>query len=195
MFTGIITAIGTVARIERSGDARFTFAAPAPWLADAALGASIACSGVCLTVVKKTAESFIADISAETLRCTTLGDWREGERINLERALKVGGELGGHFVTGHVDGVGVIAAREIEGDSLVLGVDTPPELARFISEKGSVTLDGVSLTVNKVENARFWVNIVPHTQHETTFSSAKPGSRMNIEIDPLARMLARLMEK
>ncbi|MFN0191790.1 MAG: riboflavin synthase [Aestuariivirga sp.] len=193
MFTGIITDMGTVRRIEKRGDTRLTIATSYP-MAEIAIGASIACNGCCLTVVEKGSDSFSVDASAETLSKTTLGDWAEGTRINLERALKLGDELGGHLVSGHVDGVAAIRAIETEGDSLRFTFDAPASLARFIAPKGSVALDGTSLTVNEVDGAAFGVNIIPHTQAVTTWGHAKVGRRVNIEIDMLARYVARLTE-
>lgn len=193
MFTGIITDIGTVRRVERRGDTRFVIATHYP-LAEIAIGASIACSGCCLTVVEKGADDFAFDVSAETLSKTTLGQWRDGTRINLERPLRMGDELGGHVVSGHVDGVGRIVSIIPEGDSLRFRFEVPGELARFIAPKGSVALDGTSLTVNEVEGTRFGINIIPHTQAVTTWGQAKPGDAVNVEIDMLARYVARLAE-
>ena len=197
MFTGIVTDIGVIRATTRAGDMRATIGcAYAP--AGIATGASICCAGVCLTVVDKGADAdgnwFAVDISAETLSVTTLDAWREGQRINLERALKVGDELGGHIVSGHVDGVGRLVARQREGDSLRLTFEAPPALARFIAAKGSVTIDGVSLTVNAATGARFGVNIIPHTQQATTLGALQPEMRVNLEIDVLARYVARLAE-
>jgi riboflavin synthase len=193
MFTGIITDMGTVRRIEKRGDTRFTIATSYP-MAEIAIGASIACNGCCLTVVEKGDDSFLVEASAETLSKTTLGDWTEGTRINLERALKLGDELGGHLVSGHVDGVATIQAINPEGDSVRFTFKTPSSLARFIAPKGSVALDGTSLTVNEVDGATFGVNIIPHTQAVTTWGHARQGQRVNIEIDMLARYVARLAE-
>ena len=192
MFTGIITDQGRVREVEARGDSRFVFET-AYDTEEIALGASIACSGACLTVVDKGAGWFAADVSAETLSKTTLGDWRAGTAVNFERALKVGDELGGHIVSGHVDGVAVLRDVSPEGDSLRLVFEAPEALARFIAAKGSVTLDGVSLTVNEVEGARFGVNIIPHTAAVTTLGGLAPGDRVNLEIDMLARYLQRLL--
>ena len=199
MFTGIITDLGRVRQVEGRGDARFVFET-AYDTAEVALGASIACSGPCLTVVAKGPGWFAADVSAETLSKTTLGDWRPGTPVNLERALKVGDELGGHLVSGHVDGVAEVVARRPEGDSQRFQFKAPPALAAFIAPKGSVALDGVSLTVNEVEDEEggavwFGVNIVPHTAQRTTFSTLGPGGRVNLEIDLMARYLQRLRTK
>ena len=193
MFTGIVTGIGTVRRIEKRGDTRFEIAT-AYDTATIDIGASIACAGCCLTVVAKTSESFSVDVSAETLSNTTLGQWQSGTRINLERALKVGDELGGHVVSGHVDGVGHIVSITPDGDSKRFRFRVPVELAKFIAPKGSVTLDGTSLTVNEVDTLEFGVNIIPHTQAITTWGHARAGDAVNVEIDMLARYVARLAE-
>ena len=194
MFTGIVSDIGTVRALERPGDLRLTIAT-AYDPASIALGASIACSGVCLTVIAVAAGAFTVSASAETLACTTLGDWRVGQRVNLERALRVGDELGGHFVFGHVDAVATIRAITPEGESRRFVFEAPGPLARYLAPKGSVALDGVSLTVNEVEADRFGVNLIPHTLTATTFGEARPGDRVNLEIDMLARYVARLFEK
>jgi riboflavin synthase len=193
MFTGIITDIGTVRAISKRGDTRFEIAtAYDTALVD--LGASIACNGCCLTVIEKGTGWFAIEASAETLSKTTLGTWQPGMRINLERALKVGDELGGHIVSGHVDGVGEIAAIVPEGDSMRFRFRVPGELAKFIAPKGSVAIDGTSLTVNEVDGHAFGVNIISHTQAVTTWGQAKQGQAVNIEIDMLARYVARLAE-
>lgn len=197
MFTGIITDIGTVRSIEQRGDTRFVIGAAFD-MGGVDIGASIACSGACLTVVEKGMDSdggwFAVDVSAETLSKTSLGQWRDGTRINLERALKVGDELGGHIVSGHVDGLAEVEAITPEGDSLRFTFIAPDTLARFIARKGSVALDGVSLTVNEVDGVRFGVNIIPHTTEQTTIGGLKAGDTVHIEIDPLARYVARLLE-
>lgn len=163
-----------------------------------AIGASISCDGACLTVTERGPHErgcwFAADVSAETLAKTTLGERREGDRLNLERALRVGDELGGHIVTGHVDGVGEIAALRNDGESLRVTVRAPASLARYIAAKGSIAIDGVSLTVNEVEDEAFGVNLIPHTRAGTTFGALKPGKTVNLEIDVLARYVARLAE-
>jgi riboflavin synthase len=197
MFTGIITDVGRVMRAEQRGDLRLTVGCG--YDMDAVdLGASIACSGVCLTVVDKGADWFAVDISAETLRRTADGAWREGARLNLERALKLGDELGGHIVTGHVDAVGEVESVADVGDSRRVIIVAPAEVARYIAAKGSVSLDGVSLTVNEVDSVsdgvRFAVNIIPHTAAQTSLSGLTPGRRLNIEIDILARYIGRMME-
>ena len=191
MFTGIVTDTGAVRAVDARGDARFTIAAPFD-CDTVAIGASIACSGACLTVVDKGADWFAVDVSAETLRCTTLGAWRAGTKVNLERSLKVGDELGGHFVLGHVDGVATLTARETVGDSERFEFTAPDDLARFIAVKGSVAIDGVSLTINHVDGATFDINVIPHTLRCTILGVAAPGERVNLEIDVLARYVARL---
>jgi riboflavin synthase len=193
MFTGIITDIGTVRAIARAGDTRFEIAT-AYDLATVEIGASIACNGCCLTVIEKGRDWFAVQASAETLSKTTLGAWRSGTRINLERALKIGDELGGHIVSGHVDGLGEIVSITAEGESLRFRIRVPSALARFIAPKGSVAVDGTSLTVNEVEGDVFGVNIIPHTQAVTTWGGMVAGQGVNIEIDMLARYVARLTE-
>ncbi len=193
MFTGIVTDLGRVRAVEARGDSRFVFETGYD-TADLAMGASVACSGACLTVVDKGAGWFAVDVSAETLSKTTLGGWQAGTPVNFERALKVGEELGGHLVSGHVDGVAPLVAAGEEGDSRRLTFEAPAELARFIAAKGSVTLDGVSLTVNEVEGRRFGVNIIPHTAAVTSLGGLAVGDRVNLEIDLVARYLQRLLE-
>lgn len=193
MFTGIITDIGTLRALDPRGDLRARIGCGYD-MGGVALGASIACDGVCLTVVDKGADWFDVDISAETLAKTNLSAWATGARVNLERALRVGDELGGHIVSGHVDGVATIIAERNEGDSTRLTFEAPAHLARFIAPKGSVALNGTSLTVNEVEGTRFGVNLIPHTQAVTTWGDAKVGDAVNLEIDTLARYVARLAE-
>jgi len=194
MFTGIITDIGTVARVEARGDARVTIAT-AYDMTGVDLGASIACSGVCLTVVDKAPGRFTVDVSAETVSRTAV-QWREGARLNLERAMKLGDELGGHIVTGHVDGVGTIASITPEGDSLRVAIRMPADLAPYLAPKGSVTIDGVSLTVNAVDDDAdgcvIGLNIIPHTAGATTLGGLAAGASVNVEIDVLARYLRRM---
>ena len=194
MFTGIITDIGTVARVEARGDARVTIAT-AYDMTGVDLGASIACSGVCLTVVDKAPGRFTVDVSAETVS-RTADQWREGARLNLERAMKLGDELGGHIVTGHVDGVGTIASITPEGDSLRVAIRMPADLAPYLAPKGSVTIDGVSLTVNAVDDGAdgcvIGLNIIPHTAGATTLGGLAAGASVNVEIDVLARYLRRM---
>ncbi len=192
MFTGIITEVGRLHTIRAGGDTRFEIECGFD-LAEIDLGASIACSGACLTVVAKERDRFAVDASAETLSKTTLGDWCEGSAINLERALKLGDELGGHLVSGHVDGVVEIRSCGRDGDSVRFTFALPDWLCPFIAPKGSVALDGVSLTVNEVEDDAFGINIIPHTQSATTFGDAAPGGRVNVEIDMLARYVNRAL--
>ncbi len=197
MFTGIVTAIGRVAAVVPLGDGRdmrLRLLTPPGWLDGAVPGASIACSGCCLTVVGMDAEGFAVDASAETLSLTTLGDWRPGAAVNLERALRVGDELGGHLVAGHVDGFADVLSRTPENGSTRWRFRAPAALARFIAPKGSVALDGVSLTVNEVAGDEFGVNLIPHTHAYTTFGGKQPGARVNLEIDVMARYVARLAE-
>ena len=195
MFTGIITDIGTIDRVEARGDLRI-FVSSDYDMTGVDLGASIACSGVCLTVVDKQPGWFAADVSGETVSRTPAGQWQAGRRLNLERALKLGEELGGHIVTGHVDGIGTVASVTTQGDSWKIDVAVPAELAPFIAAKGSVTVDGVSLTVNAVtdtdDGAVFSLNIIPHTQAVTTLGTLAEGTHVNIEIDVLARYLKRM---
>jgi riboflavin synthase len=198
MFTGIITDVGKVGAIEQLGDTRFVIeTAYDP--TTIALGASIACDGCCLTVVEKgsmnTHNWFAVDVSKETLDCTTLGGWTKGRAINLERAMKVGDELGGHIVSGHVDGVAEITAIVDEGSSKRFTFEAPDDLKKFIASKGSVTLSGTSLTVNEVEGATFGINIIPHTQDVTIWGAAQVGDKINLEIDVLARYVARLTQE
>ena len=194
MFTGIITDVGRVRSIEPGGDTRFAIAT-AYDTTEVALGASVACAGVCLTVVEKAEGWFAVQASAETLSRTTLGDWREGTSVNLERALRLGDELGGHIVSGHVDAVAEIVDRRPEGESVRFVFEVPEAYERAMAPKGSVALDGVSLTVNEVDGRRFGVNIIPHTQAKTTFCEARVGDRVKLEVDLLARYVARLLGK
>jgi riboflavin synthase len=192
MFTGIITDLGRVRRIGRGDLVDLTIATAFDTSA-IALGASIACSGVCLTVVAVARGEFSVQASAETLVRTTIGEWEEGTPVNLERSLRVGDELGGHLVAGHVDGLARIVECRPDAESVRFVFDAPDELARFIAPKGSVALDGVSLTVNEVSGRRFGVNIIPHTLACTNLGAAIPGQRMNLEIDLIARYVARLI--
>ncbi len=193
MFTGIITDVGEIRALENRGDLHARIATGYD-TSGIEIGASIACDGVCLTVTGTGADCFDVDISAETVSRTTLGDWSVGAAVNLERALKVGDELGGHIVSGHVDGVAEIVAMRDEGESTRFTFRAPEGLARYIAPKGSVALDGTSLTVNEVEGAEFGVNIIPHTKTVTTWGGARTGGRVNLEIDTLARYVARLQE-
>ena len=196
MFTGIVTDVGEITKLTpggQAGDRRFIVRtrhdmAPVP------IGASIACSGCCLTVVEKGPGWFAVEASGETLDKTHLGDWQQGRRINLELSLKLGDELGGHLVYGHVDGVGRIVSMMPEGGSVRFVFEAPTEIARFIASKGSIAVDGISLTVNEVEGSRFGVNIISHTQAVTTLGTAKVGQRVNLEVDMLARYVQRLLE-
>lgn len=197
MFTGIVTALGIVHSVTPIGDGkdmRLEIAAPWPDIASIAVGASIACSGCCLTATEIGPGWFAADASAETLACTTLGTWQPGTRVNLERSLRIGDELGGHIVSGHVDGVGTALSATPENGSTRWRFRVPPELVRFIAVKGSVAVDGVSLTVNEVHADTFGVNIIPHTEAVTRFGQLAAGDWVNIEIDMLARYVARLAE-
>jgi riboflavin synthase len=198
MFTGIITDIGEVAAVAALESGIRLRVATGYDPDGIAIGASIACAGACLTVVERGRTSdrawFEVDVSVETLAKTTLGDWRAGTRINLERALRIGDELGGHMVTGHVDGVATIVARDDLPGMARLFFDAPADLARFIAKKGSVTLDGTSLTVNGVAGSRFDVMLIPHTLSVTTWGAIAVGNRVNLEVDMMARYVARLVE-
>ena len=200
MFTGIVTAIGTIQSVEQRGDLRVTISCPFD-PATIAIGASISCSGVCLTVVDRGTQTgdgwFAVDVSAETVARTARDMWHEGRRVNLEQSLKLGDELGGHIVSGHVDAVGKIADWQLEGDSTRLTVRAPKELAPFIASKGSIAVDGVSLTVNEVADRAdgtvdFGLNVIPHTAEVTTLGELAQGAEVNLEIDTVARYLQRL---
>ncbi len=193
MFTGIVTDIGQVRGIERRGDMRARIGTRYD-MKTVDLGASIACDGVCLTVVEKGGDWFAVDASAETLSRTNLGRWAEGTRVNLERALRVGDELGGHIVSGHVDGVAEVVEMRSEGDSTRVTLRVPADLARFIAPKGSVALNGTSLTVNEVAGSTFGINLIPHTKEVTNWGAVAAGDLVNLEIDTLARYVARLNE-
>jgi len=196
MFTGIVTDVGTVRSAEQRGDLRLQIATGYD-LDTVELGASIACSGVCLTVVDKGGDWFAVDVSGETLSRTARGLWNEGARINLERSLRMGDELGGHIVTGHVDAIGEVIEALPEGDSVRILVDVPRELGAMIAPKGSIALDGVSLTVNEVgdsaDGTRFSVNLIPHTMRETTLADTQLGRQLNVEVDVLARYIQRML--
>ena len=199
MFTGIVTGLGEVRAVVPLGggqDMRLVVGVPAGWadMATIPLGASIACSGCCLTAIELGSDWFAITASAETLSKTTLGAWSVGTRINLERPLKVGDELGGHIVSGHVDGLGEVIDRTPEEGSVRWRFRVPPAIARYIAPKGSVAIDGVSLTVNEVDGETFGVNIIPHTAAVTSFGFLKVGDRVNIEIDTVARYVARLAD-
>jgi riboflavin synthase len=196
MFTGIVTDVGEVLSAEQRGDLRLHVLTGYD-LATVGLGASIACSGVCLTVVDKGGDWFAVDVSAETVSRTALGMWREGAALNLERPLRMGDEIGGHIVTGHVDGLGEVIGICPEGDSRRIGIRVDRTLAPAIAPKGSIALDGVSLTVNDVRDAEdgthFSVNIIPHTAQQTTLGDIAPGRQLNVEIDVLARYIDRML--
>jgi riboflavin synthase len=197
MFTGIVTDVGTVRSAEKRGDLRLAIGTSYD-LDTVDLGASISCSGVCLTVVDKGQDWFAVDVSGETISKTAADHWLEGAKLNLERALRLGDELGGHIVTGHVDAVAQIVGTCPEGDSIRIGISVPVELAPMIAPKGSVTLDGVSLTVNEVREAEdgsthFAVNIIPHTAQHTTLGNLRQGQQLNVEVDVLARYIDRML--
>ena len=194
MFTGIITDVGKIAALHQDGDlrARITTSYDTDGID---IGASIACNGVCLTAITLGKGWFDVEISAESIGKTNIGNWQTGGKLNLERALKVGDELGGHIVSGHVDGVAVITAMVDEGDSTRFTFEAPDELAKFIAPKGSGALNGTSLTVNEVDGASFGVNIIPHTKEATTWGSAKVGDKINLEIDTMARYVARYVDR
>ena len=197
MFTGLVTAVGVVAAITPIGDghdARLSIATPAGWLDGAGEGASIACSGCCLTALDLRPDGFSVDASAETLSLTTIDRWRPGRRLNLERSLRLGDELGGHLVSGHVDGLGALLAAQPDEGSLRLTFAAPEDLLPLIARKGSIAVDGVSLTVNEAGADRFAVNIIPHTAAVTTLGALEPGDRVHLEIDMLARYVARLAD-
>jgi riboflavin synthase len=196
MFTGIVTDIGEITAVKaggQAGDRRFVIRTKHD-MKPVAIGASIACSGCCLTVIDKGTNWFAVEASGETLAKTHLGDWKQGSRLNLEMSLKLGDELGGHLVYGHVDGVGKVAAMTPEGGSVRFVFEAPADLAPFIASKGSVAVDGISLTVNEVRGNRFGVNVISHTQAVTTLGQTKVGQRVNLEVDMLARYVQRLLE-
>lgn len=195
MFTGLVQDIGTVNEIKHNGGARILIETELMNLNSAEIGASIACDGVCLSAVEKGPSWFVVDVSNETLEKTKLSDWKEGSKINLERSLKVGDELGGHLVSGHVDALSALSDIRKDGDSWRLTITPPKELMSFIASKGSVALDGISLTVNEVSDDSFGVNIIPHTWDHTTLQHRKVGDMLNIEIDMLARYVARMIGK
>ena len=199
MFTGIITDIGRISATIQTGSGagegrRFVIETTFD-LDTVAIGASIACSGACMTVVEKGEGTFVVEVSAESLSKTTLGSWTEGTSMNLERAMCLGDELGGHIVSGHVDGVGELISRTADGDSQRYTFKAPKDLAKFIAPKGSITIDGVSLTVNEVSGAEFGINLIPHTQNATTLGAVEVGAKVNLEIDMLARYVARLLDQ
>lgn len=197
MFTGIVTAVGEVRGLKPIGegsDMRLVIGAPWPDTASIPIGASVACAGCCLTAVEVGPDGFSVDVSAETLARTMLGTWRPGSRLNLERSLRVGDELGGHLVSGHVDGLAEVRSVTPENGSTRISFALPPSLGRFVAEKGSIAVDGVSLTVNHADRDGFGVNVIPHTAEVTTLGGLRPGDRVHIEIDMLARYVARLQE-
>jgi riboflavin synthase len=195
MFTGIIEAQGRIAVVEPvGGDVRLTVTEPGGYLADARLGDSIAVNGVCLTAVAFVEHGFVADVSAETLAATTAGQWRAGQRVNLEKALTPAKSLGGHLVSGHVDGLGQLVEQHEDARGWRLTFEVPAALARYIARKGSITIDGISLTVNTVEQRRFGVMIVPHTWQHTTLGALAVGQPVNLEVDLIARYLERLLQ-
>lgn len=195
MFTGIVAAMGTLLeRSARGDEGRLRIAVGMLDLGDVSIGDSIAVNGCCLTVVELEADSFSADVSNETLRCTTLGSLEPGRRVNLEKSMRLGDRLGGHLVSGHVDGIGALLRRKSDGDSLRLELRAPAELARYIARKGCICIDGVSLTVNEVEGTDFSVNIIPHTRAETIVGQYREGQQVNLEVDLLARYIERLQQ-
>jgi riboflavin synthase len=197
MFTGIVNDVGQIEHVEKRGDTHIVIATHYD-VRTIDIGASIACSGICLTVVDKGSSKhrwFAVTASGETLAKTTLSDWKVGDAVNLERPLRLGDELGGHIVAGHVDGVAEIVRLAPEGESQRMTLEAPRLLGPFIAPKGSVALDGVSLTVNEVDGSRFGVNIIPHTLKVTTFGRARAGSRVNLEVDLMARYVARLTSR
>ncbi len=193
MFTGIVTDVGRVRSIERRGDTRIEIAT-AYDTSGVAIGASIACGGACMTVIETGPGWFAVDVSDESLSRTSIGTWAVQVEVNLERSLRLGDEMGGHIVTGHVDGLASLEAIDAVGDSHRIQVLAPEGLEGLVAEKGSVALDGVSLTVNRVDGRRFWINLIPHTWAHTTFRNRRVGDVLNMEVDPLARYVARLLE-
>jgi riboflavin synthase len=199
MFSGIVTGLGEILEVDEKSDGLRRLAVACEYDPDSiAVGASIACSGICLTVVERGASGnrsfFAVDVAAETLRLTTARHWRRGTRINLERSLRLGDEMGGHLVSGHIDGIAELVTRDDFLDSAAFALRAPTALSRFIAVKGSIALDGVSLTVNKVDGEVFSVLIIPHTLQVTTFGKLEPGAHLNLEVDQMARYVARLME-
>ena len=193
MFTGIVQSIGELRSLTpRGGDVELRIAAPGLGLGSVAIGDSISCSGCCLTVTQLHGDEFTADASIETLNVTTLGQWRAGQRINLEKALNAGQPLGGHYVTGHVDGVARLVTLAADARSVRMQFEVPTAFARYIARKGSVCIDGVSLTVNEVDGPRFAVNLIPHTLEVTTLGAYREGAQVNVEVDIIARYLERL---
>ena len=195
MFTGIVEAVGRISKIERqSDDIRLTINSGKLDLSDVQLGDSIATNGVCLTVVKISADGYVADVSAETVTLTGFSRYQVGQKVNLEKAVMPTTRLGGHMVSGHVDGIATVYQRELRGKAIEFWLESPAELSRYIAHKGSITIDGVSLTVNEVDSKRFRLTIVPHTADETTLVTLQTGDKVNIEVDLIARYLERLMQ-
>ena len=195
MFTGIVQSIGQIARLERrEGDFELEIEARGFDVGRLELGDSACVQGVCLTVMRKLERGFAADVSRETLACTTLGGFSAGAAVNLEPAVRAGDALGGHLVAGHVDGVGRLASLRPDGRSTRFEIEIPGELARYVATKGSICLDGVSLTVNEVDGRRFGVNLIPHTLQRTTLGTLRPGATVNVEVDMLARYVERLAQ-
>ena len=194
MFTGIISAIGDIGNLEeRGGDVRLTIRSGNLNLSDVQLGDSIACNGACLTAVELTGEGFVADVSVETLNLTTIGNWKTGSRINMEKAMQATDRFGGHIVSGHVDGIGEVVSLEEDARSWRFRIRAPRDIAKYIAHKGSITVDGTSLTVNIVDGAEFELNIVPHTMKHTVMGDYQVGSKVNLEVDLVARYLERLL--
>ena len=194
MFTGLISAIGEIASLEpRGGDVRLTINTGNLALGDVHLGDSIACNGACLTAVQLTGHGFVADVSVETLSLTTVGNWKTGSRINLEKAMQASDRFGGHIVSGHVDGIGEVVSLHEDARSWRFRILAPRGLAKYIAHKGSITVDGTSLTINKVGGAEFELNIVPHTMTHTVMSDYRVGTKVNLEVDLVARYLERLL--
>ena len=194
MFTGIISAIGEIASLEpRGGDVRLTINTGNLALGDVHLADSIACNGACLTAVQLTGHGFVADVSVETLSLTTVGNWKTGSRINLEKAMQASDRFGGHIVSGHVDGIGEVVSLHEDARSWRFRIRAPRGLAKYIAHKGSITVDGTSLTINKVGGAEFELNIVPHTMTHTVMSDYRVGTKVNLEVDLVARYLERLL--
>ena len=195
MFTGIVTDVGRVARIDQLEVGRRLTVATSYDTSEIVLGASIACNGACLTAVETTPGYFAVDVSGETLNKTTIGTWGIDSKINLERALKAADELGGHLVLGHVDAVGTVQRLEREGENHRVDIEVPDSLKHYVASKGSITVDGVSLTVNEVADRVFGVNIIPHTWGHTSFADLSSGAKVNLEVDVIARYVARLLER
>ena len=194
MFTGIVRSIGRVRALEyNSGDARLTISGESMGFEDTVLGDSIACNGACLTVIDKDMDSFLVDVSVETLSLTTIGTWKVGQRINLEKAMLATDRFGGHIVSGHIDGLGEVTGRKKDARSEWLEISAPPDLAKYIAQKGSITVDGISLTVNRVKGPDFELNVIPQTLNHTVIEDYEIGTKVNLEVDLIARYLERLL--